>query len=208
MRDDLRRDPDLGKRGLDRLGDLGERCAGECIELNLEAVAMARLLEQLTCRVEAKRERCLGVGRPQSRRPEAPVDHVLPGEEGVGHAVVVDRITDRFGHLRFPEDRMGHIGSEIDDQRLRIAVDLDVGAAHDALDQAGREIGSDIDVALLEEQAGAEEEEVARRIVSAWYCDLTTSRMRLPGTPSTPSQPAWETLRTAAEGPARQTRTR
>ena len=89
---DPRLDAGLREGRLDRLRDLRKRGVGERIDTHLEPVAVARLREQGLRLPDVEPIRGFGVSRPQPARPERLVHHELAGEEGVRHAVVIDRV--------------------------------------------------------------------------------------------------------------------
>ena len=85
-------DPGVGEGRPNRLRDRRERRAGERVEANREPVAVAGLRQQRPRPREVEPVRRIGVGRPQAARPERLVHDELPGEEGVRHAAVIDRV--------------------------------------------------------------------------------------------------------------------
>ena len=55
------------------------------------------------------------------------MDDELTGEEGLHHAVVVDRVPQRLHHPVVAEDRMRGVRHQIHDRAFRVVVDGDAG---------------------------------------------------------------------------------
>ena len=77
----------------------------------------------------------------------------LPGQERIGHGMVIDEVTDRVDDLGLAQDRMARIGGHVDDRALGVTVDQDIAVAGHTLDLVGGQVTRHVDIAFFQQQS-------------------------------------------------------
>jgi hypothetical protein len=140
---------------LDVLRDVGIREVVEHRELGGEAVGISRLGEELlrTLDVELVRHVALRQ-RPEHAHRHGALAHlaVVLHERGF-QPLVVDEVAERLEELGIPEPRVVHVEHHVADAQARRRVQAHVRVLLERLEIGRVDVGCEVDVALLEEQA-------------------------------------------------------